>query len=52
MCAVLWPERDRLDALVKIDPAALMGITRGLSLQLMGTVVAMLAVVATLDYLF
>lgn len=52
MCVVLWPERDRLDALVKIDPAALMGITRGLSLQLMGTVVAMLAVVATLDYLF
>ncbi len=52
MCVVLWPERDRLDALVKTDPAALMGITRGLSLQLMGTVVAMLAVVATLDYLF
>jgi flagellar biosynthetic protein FlhB len=52
MCMVLWPERDRLDALVKIDPAALMGITRGLSLHLMGTVVAMLAVVATLDYLF
>jgi flagellar biosynthetic protein FlhB len=52
MCMVLWPERDRLDALVRTDPAALMGITRGLSLELMGTVVAMLAVVATLDYLF
>jgi flagellar biosynthetic protein FlhB len=52
MCMVLWPERDRLDALVNTDPAALMGITRGIALQLMGTVVAMLAVVATLDYLF
>ena len=52
MCAVLWPERHRLDAMVRIDPMALMGITRGLSLQLMTAVVAMLAIVATLDYLF
>jgi flagellar biosynthetic protein FlhB len=52
MCVVLWPERGRLDAMVRIDPMALMGIARGLSLQLMTAVVAMLAIVATLDYLF
>ena len=52
MTAVLWPERDRLDAIVRTDPAAIMGITRGLSLQLMTAAVAMLALVAALDYLF
>lgn len=52
MVAVLWPERDRLDALVRIDPDALMGITRSLSLSLLGTVVAILAIVAAGDYFF
>jgi flagellar biosynthetic protein FlhB len=52
MTAVLWPERDRLDAIVRTDPAAIMGITRSLSLQLMTAAVAMLAIVAALDYLF
>lgn len=52
MMAVLWPERDRLDALVRIDPDALMGITRSLSLSLLGTVVAILAIVAAGDYFF
>ncbi len=52
MVMVLWPERHRLDAMVRIDPMALMDITRGLSLHLMTAVVAMLAIVATLDYLF
>jgi flagellar biosynthesis protein FlhB len=50
MVMVLWPERHRLDAMVRIDPAALMGVTKSLSLQLMGTVVAVLAMVAILDY--
>jgi flagellar biosynthesis protein FlhB len=52
MCMVLWPERQRLDALVRIDPMMMMDITRGMSLHLMTAVVAMLAIVATLDYLF
>jgi flagellar biosynthetic protein FlhB len=52
MCAVLWPERFRLDALIHIDPTALSGVTISLALQLMGSVVAMLAFVAIADFFF
>ena len=52
MMAVLWPERHRLEAMMRFDPAALMGVTTSLTLQLMGAVVAMLAVVAIADYFF
>jgi flagellar biosynthetic protein FlhB len=52
MTAVLWPERHRLEAFVHFDPAAIMGATTGLTVQLMGAVVAMLAVVAIADYFF
>ncbi|QWG25198.1 flagellar biosynthesis protein FlhB [Bradyrhizobium sediminis] len=52
MTAVLWPERHRLDAMVRFDPAAIMGVTTSLTLKLLGAVVAMLAVVAIADYFF
>lgn len=52
MMAVLWPERHRLDAMVRFDPAAIMGLTTGLTLKLLGAVVAMLAAVAIADYFF
>jgi flagellar biosynthetic protein FlhB len=52
MTAVLWPERYRLEAMIRFDPAAIMGVTVGLTLKLMGAVVAMLAVVAIADYFF
>jgi flagellar biosynthesis protein FlhB len=52
MTAILWPERHRLEAFVRFDPAAVLGATTGLTVQLMGAVVAMLAVVAIADYLF
>jgi flagellar biosynthetic protein FlhB len=52
MMAVLWPERDRLEAMVAFDPATILGATTSLTLQLMGAVVAMLAVVAIADYFF
>jgi flagellar biosynthetic protein FlhB len=52
MTAVLWPERHRLEAMVHFDPAALMGVTTSLTLQLLGAVVAMLAAVAIADYFF
>jgi flagellar biosynthetic protein FlhB len=52
MLAVLWPERHRLESMVRFDPAAILGATTGLTLQLMGAVVAMLAVVAIADYFF
>jgi flagellar biosynthesis protein FlhB len=52
MTAVLWPERHRLEAFVRFDPAAIMGASTGLTVQLMGAVVAMLAAVAIADYFF
>jgi flagellar biosynthetic protein FlhB len=52
MAMVFWPERHRLDAMVLMDPWSIVDLTRSLSLHLLGTVVAMLAVVAIADYLF
>ena len=52
MMAVLWPERHRLEAMVRFDTSAIMGVTTSLTLQLLGAVVAMLAVVAIADYFF
>jgi flagellar biosynthetic protein FlhB len=52
MTAVLWPERHRLEAFVRFDPAAIMGASTGLTVHLMGAVVAMLAAVAIADYFF
>jgi len=52
MTAILWPERQRLEAFVHLDPAALLDATTSMTVHLMGAVVAMLAVVAIADYLF
>jgi flagellar biosynthesis protein FlhB len=52
MVALLWPERFRLDALVRIDPAAMLAITQSLALQMLGAVVAVLALIAAADYFF
>jgi flagellar biosynthesis protein FlhB len=52
MTALMYPERFRLDALVRIDPAAMLSITQSLSLQMIGAVVAVLALIAAADYLF
>ena len=52
MTVLIWPERFRLDALVHIDPAAMLSITQSLSLQMMGAVVAALALIAAADYFF
>ncbi|HZR60670.1 MAG TPA: flagellar type III secretion system protein FlhB [Xanthobacteraceae bacterium] len=50
--ALLWPQRQRLAGLVGIDTAVLLPFTRALVLQMLGTVVAILAIVAAADYLF
>jgi flagellar biosynthesis protein FlhB len=52
MVAILWPERHRLEAMLRFDSAAIFGVVISLSLHLMGAVVAMLAVVAIADYFF
>jgi flagellar biosynthetic protein FlhB len=50
--ALLWPARKRLEGLVATDPAAIAPLSRTLTLQLFGGVVAILAVIAAVDYLF
>src|SRR5262249_52045604 len=52
MTAILWPERHRLESMLRYDPAAILGVVTSLSLHLMGAVVAVLAVVAIADYFF
>jgi flagellar biosynthesis protein FlhB len=52
MTAILWPERHRLESMLRFDPAAIFGVVTSLTLHLMGAVVAMLAVVAIADYFF
>jgi flagellar biosynthesis protein FlhB len=52
MTAILWPERHRLESMVRFDPSAILGATTGLTVHLLSSVVAMLAVVALADFLF
>src|ERR1700687_4912637 len=50
--ALLWPQRHRVAVLVRADPAAILPFTQALAMKMLGTVVAILAVVAVADYLF
>ncbi len=50
--ALLWPERFRLAGLIGIDPAMILPFTSALTMRMLGSVVAILAVVAAADYLF
>jgi flagellar biosynthesis protein FlhB len=52
MTMILWPERLRLEAILHLDPSALLGLVSSMTMHLMGSVVAMLAIVAVADYLF
>jgi flagellar biosynthesis protein FlhB len=49
---LLWPERDRLEGLVFVDPPAILPFTHVLAVKMLGTVVAILAVIAAMDYFF
>src|SRR5215216_2223846 len=52
MTMILWPKRHQLDGLVSMDPAVVLILTRTLSLDVLGAVVAVLAIIAAADYLF
>lgn len=47
---IVWPNADKLDAIIGLDPIALMDVTYGLSVQVMIGVVAVLSVIAGLDF--
>ena len=52
LTALMWPERWRIMALERTDPAAVMPLAQTLAFKLLGAVVAMMAIVAIADYLF
>jgi flagellar biosynthetic protein FlhB len=52
MTMLLWPQRNRLEALVQTDVLGTLMIARGLALDILGAVVAVLFLVAAIDYLF
>ncbi|HEX4408505.1 MAG TPA: flagellar biosynthesis protein FlhB [Xanthobacteraceae bacterium] len=49
---LLWPKRHLLSSMVSRDPAVILPATQSLTMNMLGTVVAILAVVAAADYLF
>jgi flagellar biosynthetic protein FlhB len=50
--ALLWPQQQKLRGLIAVDPAAILPFTQSLTMQMLGAVVAVLAVVAAADYFF
>jgi flagellar biosynthetic protein FlhB len=52
IAALLWPQRYRLAGLIDMDPASILPATLALAIKMLGTVVAILAIVAAGDYLF
>lgn len=50
MISVLWPERDRLDALVTIDILHTLTVAKTLALRMLGFILALLFLIAALDY--
>jgi flagellar biosynthetic protein FlhB len=52
IASLLWPQRHRIGGLIAADPAMILPFTQSLAMQMLGTVVAILAVVAAADYLF
>ncbi|MCE9650670.1 MAG: flagellar biosynthesis protein FlhB [Parvibaculum sp.] len=50
--ALIWPERDRLPLMMTWDIALLLPLVRALALKMFGGVIAVMTVVAALDYLF
>jgi flagellar biosynthetic protein FlhB len=52
MAVLLWPQRHRLEGLVQTDLLGALALTKSLALDVLGTVIAILAIVAAADYLF
>jgi flagellar biosynthetic protein FlhB len=52
IASLLWPQRNRLGGLIGMDPATILPLTRSLAMQMLGTVVGILVIVAAVDYLF
>lgn len=47
---IIWPSRDKLDAIVGLDPVKLMELTHGIASQVMIGVVSLLSIIAAIDF--
>ena len=52
MTAIVWPNKDSLDILIAMDPLALLVFTQSMAGKVLIGVVAILSIVAALDYSF
>lgn len=52
LVAVLWPERDRLETMVTLDPAALLPAFQQMGLKVFGAVLAVVTLIALVDYVY
>jgi flagellar biosynthetic protein FlhB len=50
--AVVWPERDRLETMVTVDPALILADFQALALKVFGAVVAIVTIIALADYIY
>ena len=50
MMAVLWPERDRFDAMIRTDVAEILAIVKALAVRMLGAMLAAMFVIAIADY--
>jgi len=50
--AVVWPERDRLETMVTLDPALILAVFQTLGLKVFGAVLAVVTVIALADYVY
>ncbi len=50
--AVVWPERDRLETMVTLDPALILSTFQALGLKVFGAVLAVVTVIALADYVY
>jgi flagellar biosynthetic protein FlhB len=50
--AVVWPERDRFETMVMVDPALILPDFQALGLKVFGAVVAIVTIIALADYVY
>jgi flagellar biosynthetic protein FlhB len=50
--AVLWPERDKLETMVTLDPALLLPMFQEMGLKVFGAVLAVVTIIAIADYVY
>ncbi|MEA2946643.1 MAG: flagellar biosynthesis protein FlhB [Alphaproteobacteria bacterium] len=50
--SLLWPERFRLEGMVTLDVGGILPVVQVLAVKMLGTVVAIMAVIAAMDYFF